>query len=185
MDSVQNLFPAIVVDGLAVETIPGMEVASLRYFEPGGSFAAEAHRIMGRALPGPLQASAGADAQGDPRLILAWRSPTETLVLSGDRIAFADLKRGLAKAADGCMVEQTGGLCAIRVGGRRSSDLLLRLGGSASIPRIGEARSSRLAELNVLTLSVESSVLILVVERVFLSHLLGWIQNTVAELLPQ
>jgi hypothetical protein len=80
------------------------------------------------------------------------------------------------------MVNQTGGFCAIRVRGRKAGDLLRRLGAGASIPGLGEARSSRLADLPVLALCVFSDTLILLVERVYIAHLHGWISKTAADL---
>jgi sarcosine oxidase gamma subunit len=192
----QELFAAIEVKGLTVDGIRGMHVASLRYFNPAGNFAGAVRERIGRALPQPLRADAatlGSTALGSTTLIstiqggnskfiLAWRSPTETLLLSEDRDAFAHLKESLASVPDGCMVDQTGGLCPVRVSGSRAGDMLLRLGSGASIPAAGEARSSRLADLQVMTLCVQPGTLILLVERVYLAHLLGWMSTTAADL---
>jgi sarcosine oxidase gamma subunit len=191
VDNSQELFGAIEVNGLTVDGIRGMQVASLRYFDPAGNFAGVAKELIGRALPQPLRADSATLSSatlgsttlgGDVKFILAWRSPTETLLLSADRGAFAHLKDSLASVPDGCLVDQTGGLCAVRVSGSRAGDMLLRLGSSASIPAVGEARSSRLADLQVLTLCVQPDTLILLVERVYLAHLLGWMSTTVADL---
>ena len=189
MDESQELFAAIEVKELTVEGIRGMQVASLRYFDPAGSFADAVKERIGRALPQPLRAdSATFDSTtlvhqgGDAKFILAWRSPTETLLLSADRGAFAQFEESLASVPGGCMVDQTGGLCAVRVSGGRAADMLLRLGSSASIPAVGEARSSRLADLQVLTLCIQPGTLILLVERVYLAHLVGWMSTTAADL---
>ena len=190
VDEPQELFAAIEVKELTVEGIRGMQVASLRYFDSAGNFAEAVKERIGRALPQPLRAdsatldstSLGPSTQGgDAKFILAWRSPTETLLLSADRGAFAHLTESLASVPDGCMVDQTGGLCAVRVSGSRAGDMLLRLGSSASIPAVGEARSSRLAELQVLTLCLQPGTVILLVERVYLAHLLGWMSITAAD----
>jgi sarcosine oxidase gamma subunit len=184
VDESQELFAAIEVKGLTVDGIRGMRVASLRYFDPAGNFADAAMGLIGRPLPQPLRADSATLVYqgGDAKFILAWRSPTETLLLSADRDAFAHLKDSLASVPDGCMVDQTGGLCALRVSGSKAGDVLLRLGSSASIPVVGEARSSRLADLQVLTLCVQPDTLILLVERVYLAHLLGWMSTTAADL---
>jgi sarcosine oxidase gamma subunit len=191
VDESQELFAAIEVKELTVEGIRGMQVASLRYFDPAGDFGEAVRRRIGTALPQALRADLSAlDSStrvpitqgGDAKFILAWRSPTETLLLSADRGAFAQLEESLASLPDGCMVDQTGGLCAVRVSGSRAGDMLLRLGSSASIPAVGEARSSRLADLQVLTLCVQPGTLILLVERVYLPHLVGWISATAADL---
>lgn len=186
MDESQELFAAIEVKGLTVDGIRGMRVASLRYFDPAGNFAEAAGGLIGRPLPQPLRADSATlvstNQRGDAKFILAWRSPTETLLLSVDRGAFAHLGESLANVADGCMVDQSGGLCAVRVSGSRAEDMLLRLGSRASIPAVGEARSSRLADLPVLTLCVQPGTLILLVERVYLAHLVGWMSTTAADL---
>ena len=181
VDKVLELFAAIEAKELAVDGIRAMQVASLRYFDHAGSFGAVVRDVIGRPLPQALRADS-ATSGGDAKFILAWRSPTETLLLSTDQRAFANLEERLADATDGCMVDQTGGLCAVRVRGARAGDLLLRLGSSASIPGVGEARGSRLADLAVLALCVQPGTLILLIERVHLEHFLGWIAATVADL---
>jgi sarcosine oxidase gamma subunit len=167
VDKVQELFAAIEAKELAVDGIRAMQVASLRYFDPAGSFGALVQNVTSSPLPQTLRADT-VSIGGDATFILAWRSPTETLLLSTDQEAFADLKERLAGATDGCMVDQTGGLCAVRVRGAKAGDLLLRLGSSASIPGVGEARSSRLADLAVLALCIQHGTLILLIERVHL-----------------
>ena len=201
MDNSQELFAPIEVKGLSVEGIRGMHVASLRYFDPAGNFAGAVRERIGKALPRPLRADSATLGStvlgstthvpathvptiqgGDSKFILAWRSPTETLLLSADRGAFTHLQESLASVPDGCMVDQTGGLCAVRVSGSRAGDMLLRLGSGASIPAVGEARSSRLADLQALTLCVQPGTLILLVERVYLAHLLDWMRTTAVDL---
>jgi len=172
--------PLAAIDELSVDRLHGMQAASLRYFEPGGGFADQVHQIIGWELPGPLVAIS-AVIPGDRQSILAWRSPTETLLLATETAEFARLKERLAGAADGCMVDQTGGLGVLRLRGRRADDLVLRMGSNESIPRRGEARSSRLAELNVLTLCVQADELILVVERVYADHLIDWMSRTITD----
>ena len=82
---------------------------------------------------------------------------------------------------DGCMVDQTGGICVLRVQGVRAGDLLLRLGATTAVPDLGEARSGRLAELHVLTACVQAGEYLLLVERVYADHLIGWIRATAAD----
>jgi hypothetical protein len=79
------------------------------------------------------------------------------------------------------MVDQTGGIRVLRLQGRRAGDLLLRLGAATAIPGLGEARSSRLAELHVLTVCVQAGQYLLLVDRVYAKHLLDWIGATVAD----
>jgi hypothetical protein len=59
---------------------------------------------------------------------------------------------------------------------------LLRLGAATVIPNLGEARSGRLAELQVLTACVSPKEYLLLVERVYLNHLLEWMTATAADL---
>jgi hypothetical protein len=67
------------------------------------------------------------------------------------------------------------------VRGLKARDLLARLGAVASIPDLGEARSSRLAELQVMTVCVQAGEFLLLVERVYAHHLLEWMGATVAD----
>jgi sarcosine oxidase gamma subunit len=69
----------------------------------------------------------------------------------------------------------------LRLRGAKVRDLLLRLGASASVPGVGEARSSRVADLHVLIISLEADDWILMVERVYVAHLLEWIGKTIAD----
>jgi sarcosine oxidase gamma subunit len=170
---------ALQAPGVSVEGLEPLFVASLRYFETTGQFAAAVVRGVGAALPRPL-AAAAVSAPAGRQFILAWRGPRESWLLCSDAAAFADLKETIA-APDGCLVDQTGGQCALRLRGARVSDLVLRLGSSASIPSAGEARSSRVAELHVLTLCIQTGELIMMVERVYLTHLLDWIGKTLAD----
>src|SRR6266852_7555924 len=88
-----------VEDGLSAHELSirwdhGFSVASLRYFDPAGPFAAEVGEVLGGPIPLPLRAHrrllvgtgdfAGASAAGagtaGSELVVAWRSPTETLL---------------------------------------------------------------------------------------------------------
>jgi heterotetrameric sarcosine oxidase gamma subunit len=181
MDSSQ-VEPFIVeIDGLSVSADRDIQIASLRYFDFAGSFAAAVREIVGGTLPEPLRAIEVERATNAAHFIFAWRSPTETLLLCKDRAAFAELEQRLAAAVDGCMVDQTGGVCVLRVQGVRAGDLLLRLGATTAIPALGEARSARLAELHVQTVCVQAGQFLLLVERVYADHLIGWIRATAAD----
>ena len=173
---------AIDIDGLSVSADHGVQVASLRYFHPAGIFAAAVRETVGRELPEPLRAFQVGSATPRPYVVLAWRSPTETLLLTNDRAAFGELERQLAAEVDGCMVNQTGGICVLRVQGLKAGDLLLRLGSATAIPDLGEARSGRLAELHMLTACVLPKEYLLLVERVYANHLLEWINATAVDL---
>ena len=131
-------------------------------------------------MPAPLHALR-VDAAPGARFILLWRSPTETLLLSYDPAALAELDERVASEVDGCMVVQTGGIRVLRVAGPKARDLLLRLGSASAIPALGEAHTGRFAELQVLTACVEAGEYLLLVERVYANHLLDWIRATVAD----
>jgi heterotetrameric sarcosine oxidase gamma subunit len=168
---------SIAAEGLRVEAQDDLLAASLRYFDAAGSFAAAVRETTGQPIPAALAATFTAGSF----LLLAWRSPTETLLLCSERAVFAELERRLLAATDGCMVEQTGGVCVYRVQGPRARELLQRIGAATAVPGVGEARTGRLAELQVLTACVRTQEYLLVVERAYADHLDGWIRTTVAD----
>ena len=169
------------VAGLSVRVQRQVEVASLRYFDAADRFVATVCEFLGGPLPAPLRAVRVDARPSGARFILLWRSPTETLLLSYDPAALAELDQRVASEVDGCMVVQTGGIRVLRVAGPKARDLLLRLGSAAAIPALGEARTGRLAELHVLTTCVQAGEYLLLVERVYANHLLDWIRATVAD----
>jgi sarcosine oxidase gamma subunit len=182
-------------DDLSVRWDHGLAIASLRYFDSAGSFATEVGEVLGGPLPEPLRAhrrvpvaaddraEARADGAARPtsELVLAWRSPTETLLITADTGWLDTVGRFATARSDGCLVDQTGGILSLVVTGRRASDLLLRLGSTDAIPALGEARTSRLAELSVTSLCTLPGEILLLVERVYTRHLFGWIRETVAD----
>src|SRR5207237_10432912 len=97
--------------GLAVRMEEGMQAATLRYFEPGGAFAAAVREATGAALPQPLEAVQSADGQ----LTLAWRSPTETLARTPSAERLAQLEGCLAAAGGGILVKLNGGVAGVDV----------------------------------------------------------------------
>jgi hypothetical protein len=177
---------ALHADGISVRPESGLLIASLRYFEAAGAFAAALASDLGGPMPEPLRAArrtvgrAGTDAPG-PDIMLAWRSPTETIVWTSDVGRFAAIAMRAADRSDGYMVDQTDGISAYTVTGMRARDLLVRLGSTAAIPALGEAHASRLAELSVMSLCVRPGEIMLLVERVYGSHLTGWIAATVGD----
>jgi sarcosine oxidase gamma subunit len=181
MDNWAGAPPVVEGGGLRVTGLPGL-VASLRYFDRMGRFAETVRETLGIPLPQALRATAR-DLRPGAGLILAWRSPTETLLLCGDqdRPAFAELQQRLAGAADGSMVDQTGGIRGYRLEGQRGQDLLQRMGAITTIPGLGEARSGRLAELQVLAACVQAGEFLLWVESVYADHLIEWMRATVAD----
>lgn len=163
--------------GLTVRADLGVHVATLRYFESGGAFALAAQAATGVRLPPVLGAI---EAQGG-ELTLAWRSPTETLLLTASASRLSQLEDHLAHTPGGCLLNLTGGLTLLRVTGERIADLLCRLGGTACVPAVGEARRSRLADVAVLSLAVRAGETLLVVDRGYAAHLTGWIRETLLD----
>jgi sarcosine oxidase gamma subunit len=168
--------------GLVVEPRRQFRIGSLRYFDAAGPLDAALRSVVGGPLPPPLKALRYPIGHSHEELILAWRSPTETLILTASTDAFEAIAAATAEQPQaGCLVEQTGGLWVWQVSGDRTSDLIRRLGSVESIPALGEARSSRVAELPVLTLCVREGEVLMLVERVYSDHLLGWIGETAAD----
>ena len=167
----------IKANGLTVCSAEPMQAAALRYFEAGGGFARAVRDATGVALPPVL----GAVEAGAGELIIAWRSPTETLLLTPSAARLAQLEEQLAGAGDGCLVNLSGGLRVLRVTGERISDLLCRLGGTGSIPCPGEARRGRMADVPVLALCVRAGETLLVVDRVYADHLCAWVRETLLD----
>src|ERR1700704_22460 len=93
------------VAGLSVRADEALQVATLRYFAPDGEFAEAVHEVTGLALPQNQQA-----LTADGQLILAWRSPTETLCLAANPARLVQIAARLAGRADSCLVGLTGGL---------------------------------------------------------------------------
>jgi heterotetrameric sarcosine oxidase gamma subunit len=165
------------VAGLSARVDDALQVATLRYFAPDGEFAEAVHEVTGYALPQTQQALTACDGQ----LILAWRSPTETLCLAVNPARLVQIAARLAGLADGCLVSLSGGVKIVRVSGARVRELLCRLGGTASVPQPGEARRSRMADVPVLAVSLTAGETLLVVDRAYTEHLMGWIRESLLD----
>ena len=164
-------------EGVTVSVEEGMEVATLRYFERECAFAERVHAYSGLALPQVREARYAPATD----VALAWGSPTETLCLTRAAGRLCALASELAGCADGCLVTLSGGLKVVRLNGPRVTDLLHRLGGTGSVPALGEARRSRLADVAVLALSLRAGETLLVVDRAYLAHLMAWISETLLD----
>jgi sarcosine oxidase gamma subunit len=132
------------------------------------------------ATAGDGASAEGASTAGS-ELVLAWRGPTETLLLTADAGCLAAVDRFAAARSDGCLVDLTGGILTLVATGARAPDLLTRLGSTDAVPALGEARTSRLAELSVMSLCTRPGEILLLVERVYARHLFGWIRETIAD----
>jgi hypothetical protein len=169
------LYEPLACAGLTVRPEEGPPAAALRYFSREGAFASAVQEATALVLPRTLEAVAGGG------YILGWRSPTDTLCLAAGATRLGQLGACVSGAADGCIVELTGGLDLVRLTGERVRELLCRLGGSASVPARGEARRSRLAEVPVLALCVQEGETLLLIERAYLPHVLDWVRETVLD----
>jgi hypothetical protein len=163
-------------EGLELQDDLRMHAAALRYFEDRGPFAEAVHAATGAMLPATLRSTLTGSAS-----ILAWRSPTETLLLTEDAARLADIRQRLAGAAGGHVVDLSGGLKVLRLRGARVEDLVCRLGGGPGVPAPNEARRGRLADVPVLALCVRPNEALLVVDLAYAEHLRAWIRATLAD----
>ena len=167
--------PTLAAPGLTVRLQPAVPAALLRYFAGAGDFAA-ALRRCGVSLPPVLGA-----LEADGELLLAWRSPTETLCLAGSEQRIAALAQGLGEHSDGCLLDLTGTFTVFEIRGERTADLIARLGGEGTLPGPGESRRGRLADVAVTLVCRPSGELLLALDRGYAEHLRGWIEATMAD----
>ncbi len=90
MDEWPQLHEGMSCSGLTVAVDASLRVATLRYFAREGAFAEAVREATGLALPQTMQAVERREAH----LVLAWRSPTETLVIALAPRASRSLRRG-------------------------------------------------------------------------------------------
>lgn len=146
-------------------------IASLRYYDPRGAFAA-ALSTLHLALPEPLRCAVvrpPAAAAG----IFAWRSPTETVWIGDSPPRFDELKSALKEADDGYLVDQTGGRRLVQLRGPRSGKLLAHVGSGFDEIAVGASKIGRMADIAVLVCRPSEEEWLLVVDRLYLEHLLG------------
>ncbi len=166
--------------GIAVELDRSVHVATLRFFD-ADALGARIGGLLGGRLP-PAQGSVrGRFAAGDTPYLLAWRSPDEVWVLCNDAAPLEALRQSLADSRDACVVVQTGGILALTVAGARTQDLMCRLGSPASIPRTGESRTGRFADITVTAVGLAENEMLLLVDRAYAGHLHEWIRATIAD----
>jgi sarcosine oxidase gamma subunit len=146
-------------------------IASLRYCNPRGVFAA-ALSTLRIAVPEPLRCVVvppPAAAAG----IYAWRSPTETVWICDSPPCFDEIKSALNEADDGYLVDQTGGRRLVQLRGPRSGKLLAHLGSGFAEIAVGASKIGRMADIAVLVCKPSEEEWLLVVDRLYLEHLLG------------
>jgi hypothetical protein len=168
--------------GLSVRLDLDVQVASLRFFAAGGAFASAVQRHLGAPLPATLSAIAVSSLAAGNWALLAWRSPTESILLCSEPELVAKLSSAAEALDDGCVVVHTGGARVLRAAGEAVADLFARMGGQATLPAVGEARRSRLADVPILALHVQAGEILLVVDRPFAEHAMNWIRSTALDL---
>jgi len=170
----------LAADGLSLEVDSRIQIGALRYCAPAEAETA-LRSVTRSGVPEARRAVLCAAIPGGESVLLLWRSPSETLVVCASAAPLAALTTQLASATEACLVDQSGGFWALRITGPRSVDLLVRLGATTSVPRLGESLPGRLAELTVQSVCVREHEVLLLVERLYADHLLGWIRETVAD----
>jgi heterotetrameric sarcosine oxidase gamma subunit len=174
-------FAAIENPRLRVELQPQWHTASLRYFTREGAFARMVSAATGLNVPGELRAEHAAD-DGHAVTLLAWRSPTETILATRDSELFDSLQTSAAALDDGCIIDQCGGLLALRAHGPAVQDLLASKAGHGAMPAIGESRRARFAEIAVLMVKVQADELLLIVDRIYAPHVMASIRASATDL---
>jgi sarcosine oxidase gamma subunit len=179
MAEIRDSLSPIEAPGLRIVWDPGLHAASLRYFDPIDVFSRRIQALLGVPLPGVCRAIR-APGLSDTT-VLAWRSPTETLLLCDGPAAILQLQALVDSSNDGCVVDQTGGLLALRAQGEGIAELFARMGGHGTLPTPGEARRSRMADVPVLAIQARLGEILLIVERVYAEHLIDWLRLSAAD----
>ena len=169
--------------GMSIELDGSVRIAAIRYFD-AGAIGEVLRETLAEALPDAQRVVRSRGARTDP-FMLAWRGPTEAWLLSPSDGPIDAVRKACETRDDACVVVQTGGIVAVHACGVRTPDLLARLGSAASIPRPGEARSGRFADVTVTVLGLAIDEMLLLVERAYAEHLLGWIRETLADFEPE
>jgi sarcosine oxidase gamma subunit len=171
---------ALSAPGVSIAVDTRIQIGALRYCDPAAVETA-LRFVTGSAVP-PARRAVLTDAPpGGERLLLLWRSPSETLVVCDTAAPLLALGAQLAAAREACLVDQSGGIWGLRITGPRSLDLLVRLGATTAVPQLGESLIGRLADLTVQSVCVREHEVLLLVERLYAEHLLGWIRETIAD----
>jgi len=168
--------------GLRVALEPRLQVASLRHFDAYGAFARLLQDITGLTLPDRLRALGSTADLRSEAIVLAWRSPTETLMISTAPALIETLQGAAATVTDGCIVDQRSGALVFRASGESVTGLFARLGGHGACPAIGESLRTRMADVAVLAVKVQPEETLLMVERSYVPHLVAAMRVTAADL---
>lgn len=168
--------------GLHVALRPQWQVASLRYFDACGDFAHLLLGMTGMTLPANLRAlCSSADLQPEA-VVLAWRSPTETLLITTAPNLIGTIQVAAASSTDGCIVDQRGGALVFGLSGESVPGLIARVGGQGACPAVGESLRTRMADVAVVAVRVLPEETLLIVERSYAPHLMAAIRVCAADL---
>jgi heterotetrameric sarcosine oxidase gamma subunit len=167
---------------LVVALEPGLCAASLRYFGADNEFTRWLGDATGLKIPDALRTSHRNGDDARAATVLAWRSPTETILLTRDAGFLESLKGGSQAVAGGCVVDLSGGLLTFRARGDAVAALVATKAGSGAMPSMGEARRTRFADVSVMLVKVQPDELWLVVDRIYAPHLMASIRASVADL---
>lgn len=151
-----------------------VRIASLRYHDPHGAFAA-ALLPLGLPLPRPLRCVVAGSAAGSTD-ILAWRSPTETVWISDSSPRFDVFRRAFSATDAGCLIDQTHGRGLIRLHGAAARSLAHLGSGFAEI-EVGTVRIGRMADIAVLACRPRAEERLLVLDRLYLEHFIGYLKT--------
>jgi heterotetrameric sarcosine oxidase gamma subunit len=162
------------VPGADASVDPSMRIASLRYYDAHGAFAA-ALLPLGLTLPRPLRCVVAGSAAGSID-ILAWRSPTETVWICDSAPRVDVLRRALSATDEGCMIDQTHGRRLIRLHGTAARSLAHLGSGFAEIG-VGAVRIGRMADIAVLACRPRAEEWLLIVDRLYLEHFIGYLKT--------
>lgn len=154
--------------------------AALRYFDRTGPFSRTVRRVVGLELPDTGRASCATSPTGAS--ILAWRSPTEAILLCEEAAAIDRLRTEVATHEDGCLIDLAGGASVLRGEGEALRELFASLGGQGMYPEIGAVRRGRLADVAVSVLKVRPGEILVVVDLMYREHLLNWVRAAAADL---
>jgi heterotetrameric sarcosine oxidase gamma subunit len=166
---------------LQVELQPQWHVASFRYFARDGAFTRMVSTVTGLDVPAELRAAHNGDDTKPAVTLLAWRSPTETMLLTRDAELLSSLQTAAAMLNDGSVVDQRGGLLVLRARGQ-TAPLVARKAGHGALPAIGESRRARFAEISVLMVKVQAEEILFLVDRTYAPHFMASIRASAADL---
>ncbi len=180
MDERLDWEAALAATGVTVKVDRSVRLVALRYFDAGG-FGERLRTALGEGIPAPLGFNRGRYGAAEDPFMLVWRSPTECWLLSATAAPIEAISREIAGFGDACLIDQTGGILALRVEGSRTLDLLHRLGSVDSVPRAGAASTGRFADISVTAVGLATTEFLMLVERGHVVHLLGWIRETLTD----